>query len=157
MKSYSALLVQIAVVLIGIGTLALMLWEPHLEGRNAHATIGEIYFHDPFLAFVYVGSAPFFLALHRTFSLFGHVRKTKAFSQVTVDALMFIKHCAIAIIGFVAVAAFLIIIFGDMEDRPAGIVMSVFVILASMFIAAGAAMLARSLQISLSRSDASEG
>ena len=41
-KSSSALFLQIATVLIGIGTLTLMLWEPHIEGRNTHATIFEI-------------------------------------------------------------------------------------------------------------------
>jgi hypothetical protein len=39
---------QAVIVLIGIGALALMLWEPHIEGRNAHATLFEIYFNDPF-------------------------------------------------------------------------------------------------------------
>jgi hypothetical protein len=34
---------QAVIVLIGIGALALMLWEPHIEGRNAHATLFEIY------------------------------------------------------------------------------------------------------------------
>jgi hypothetical protein len=56
MKSSSALFLQVVIVLMGIGALGLMLWEPHLEGRNAHATTFEIYFKDPFLAYVYVGS-----------------------------------------------------------------------------------------------------
>ena len=30
------------IVLIGIGALALLLWEPHVEGRNAHATLFEM-------------------------------------------------------------------------------------------------------------------
>jgi hypothetical protein len=54
MKSSSAWFLQVAIVLMGIGTLGLMLWEPHLEGRNAHATTFEIYFKDPFLAYVYM-------------------------------------------------------------------------------------------------------
>ena len=82
---------------MGIGVLGLMLWEPHLEGRNSHATTFEIYFKDPFLAYVYVGSLPFFVALYRAFGLFGHLRQNRAFSQVTVDALRTIKLCAIAI------------------------------------------------------------
>lgn len=41
---------QAVVVLIGIGALAFLLWEPHLKGRNANATTFEIYFNDPFLA-----------------------------------------------------------------------------------------------------------
>jgi len=79
MKGSLALFFQAVIVLIGIGVLALMLWEPHLEGRNAHATTFEIYFKDPFLAYVYVGSTPFFLALYRAFGLFGHVSKSAMF------------------------------------------------------------------------------
>src|SRR3954462_4928873 len=135
MKRSSALFLQVAMVLIGIGVLALMLWEPHIEGRNAHASTFEIYFKDPFLAYVYLGSAPFFIALYRAFRLFGHVRQNKAFSQVTVDALRAIKKCAIAIICFVAVGVVFIIMFGDKDDRPAGVFMSFLVTFASSVIA----------------------
>lgn len=143
---------QVVIVLIGIGTLALMLWEPHLEGRNAHAEVFEIYFKDPFLAYVYVGSIPFFIALYRAFGLFGHVRQNGVFSQVTVDALRAIKSCAIIIIGFVAGAVGFIIMLGDKEDRPAGIVMCLLVTFASSVIAIVAAMFARSLQNALRQS-----
>jgi hypothetical protein len=151
MKRSSALFLQAAMVLIGIGTLTLLLWEPHLEGRNTHATTFEIYFKDPFLAYVYVGSTPFFVALYRAFGLFGHVRRNGAFSQVTVDALRAIKRCAIALIGFVAVAVVFIIMFGDKDDRPAGFFMCLLVILAAIVIAAAAAMFARKLQNALGR------
>src|SRR5262249_17440311 len=118
MKSSSALLSQVAIVLIGIATLTFLLWEPHIEGRNAHATAFEIYFKDPFLAYAYLGSTPFFIGLYWTCKLFGDVRRIGAFSQVTVDALRTIKLCAIATIGFVAVGVVFIIIFGDKDDRP---------------------------------------
>ena len=157
MKSSSALFLQAAIVLVGIGALALMLWEPHLEGRNAHATTFEIYFKDPFLAYAYVGSTPFFFALYRAFGLFGHVRQIGAFSQVTVDALRTIKQCAIAIIGFVAVGVVFILLSGDKDDRPAGIFMSLLVTLASSVIAIAAAMFARNLQNALRRSEGRRG
>ena len=157
MKTSSALFLQVAIVLIGIGTLALMLWEPHIEGRNAHAATFEIYFKDPFLAYVYVGSTPFFVALYRAFGLFGHVRQNGAFSQVTVDSLRAIKHCAIAIIGFVAVGVVFIIMFGDKDDRPAGVFMSFLVTFVSSVIAIAAAMFARNLQNGLRRSEGSRG
>ena len=64
-RSFTAFL-QIVIVLIGIGVLALLLWEPHIEGRNAHATLFEIYFKDPFLAYAYIASITFFVALCRT-------------------------------------------------------------------------------------------
>ena len=53
MKRSSTTFLQLVIVLIGIGALALLLWEPHIEGRNAHATLFEIYFKDLFLAYAY--------------------------------------------------------------------------------------------------------
>lgn len=155
MKRIAALFLQTAIVLIGIGALTFMLWEPHIEGRNAHATTLEIYFKDPFLAYVYVGSTPFYVALYRGFRLFGHVRQDGAFSQETLDALRTIKHCAIALIGFVALGVVFIIMFGDEDDRPAGVFMSFLIIFASSVIAIVAAMFARKLQSALSRSEGS--
>jgi hypothetical protein len=154
MKKSSALFLQVVVVLIGIAVLTFMLWEPHVEGRNAHATTFEIYFKDPFLAYVYVGSIPFFVALYRAYGLFGHAGQTGEFSPVTVAALRSIKRCAIAVIGFVVGAVGIILMFGDGEDRPAGIFMSFLVILPSSVVAITAAMFARNLQNTLRRSEA---
>jgi hypothetical protein len=144
---------QVVIVLMSIGILGLMLWEPHLEGRNAHATIFEIYFKDPFLAYVYVGSIPFFVAAYRAFGLFGHVRRNGNFSQVTLNALRTIKRCAVAIIGFVAGAVIFIIMFGDGEDRPGGIFMCFLVILSASIIAIAAATWARTLLSALRQAE----
>ena len=73
MKRSSTIFLQVVIVLIGIGALALLLWEPHVEGRNAHATLFEIYFKDPFLAYAYVASIPFFVALYQAFKVLGYV------------------------------------------------------------------------------------
>jgi hypothetical protein len=133
-------------VLIGIGALALMLWEPHVEGRNAHATLFEIYFKDPFLAYAYTASIAFFMALYQAFKVLGYVRQNRTFSQTTVKALRTIKYCARAIIGFVAVGVIFILMFGDKEDRPAGVFMSILTTFASIAIATAAAMFERILQ-----------
>ena len=71
MKRSSTIFLQIVIVLIGIGALALLLWEPHLEGVNKHATLFEMYFKDSFLAYVYVASIPFFVALYQAFKVLG--------------------------------------------------------------------------------------
>jgi hypothetical protein len=75
MKKISIFL-QAVIVLIGIGAVALMLWEPHIEGRNAHATLFQIYFNDPFLAYAYIASLPFFVALYQAFKVLG-IRRTE--------------------------------------------------------------------------------
>src|SRR6476660_1502107 len=126
MTRSSTIFLQVVIVLIGIGALALMLWEPHIEGRNVHATLFEMYFKDPFLAYAYTASIPFFVALYQAFNVLGYVRQNKTFSQATVKALRTIKYCAIAIIGFVAVSVFFLV-FGDKDDRPAGVFMRILI------------------------------
>jgi hypothetical protein len=146
MKRSSTVFLQVVVVLIGLGALALLLWEPHLEGRNAQATLFEIYFKDPFLAYVYTASIAFFTALYQAFKVLGYVGRNQTFSQATVNSLRTIKYCAMAIIGFVAVGVIFILMLGDKEDRPQGVSMSVLVTFASIVIATAAAMFERILQ-----------
>ena len=132
-------------MLIAIGALAVMLWEPHIEGRNAHATQFEVYFKDPFLAFVYVASIPFFVALYQAFKVLGYAGQNKVFSQAAVKALRTIKYCAIAIIGFVAIGE-IFIVFGNTDDRPGGVFMGILITFGSIVIATAAAMFERILQ-----------
>ena len=136
---------QAVIVLIGIGALALMLWEPHIEGRNAHAALFEIYFKDPFLAYAYLASIPFFVALYQAFKVLGYVRHDKAFSQASVKALRMIKYCALAIIGFVAVGE-LFIMLGNSDDRAGGFFIGILITFGSVVIATAAAMFERILQ-----------
>ncbi len=133
-------------MLIGLGALAFLLWEPHIEGRNANASLFQIYFKDPFLAYAYTASMAFFLALQQAFKVLGYVRQNQTLSQATVNALRTIKYCAWAIICFVAGGVLFILIFGDKEDRPAGLFMSMLITFASIVIATVAAMFERILQ-----------
>lgn len=148
MKRSSTVFLQVVIVLIGIGVLALMLWEPHVEGRNAHSTLFEIYFKDPFLAYAYIASIPFFIALYQAFKVLEYVRQDKIFSQATVKALRTIKYCAIAIIGFVAVSV-IFMIFADDDDRPAGVFMRILIAFPSIVVATAAAMFERISQNAL--------
>ena len=145
MKKGSTIFLQFVIVLIGIGVLALMLWEPHLEGRNAHATLTEIYFKDPFLAYAYIGSIPFFVALYQAFKVLGYAGQNTVFSAAAVKALQTIKYCAIAIIGFVA-GAEIIIMLSNSDDRAGGVFMGVLITFVSVIIATAAAMFQRILQ-----------
>ena len=145
MKRSSTIFLQIVIVLIGIGALALMLWEPHIEGRNAHATLFEIYFKDPFLAYAYIASMPFFVALYQGFKVLGYAGQNKVFSQAAVKALRTIKYCAIAIIGFVAIGE-IFIMFGNSDDRAGGVFIGILITFGSVVIAAAAAMFERVLQ-----------
>ena len=141
----SSIFLQAVIVLIGIGAVALMLWEPHLEGRNAHSTFFEIYFNDPFLAYAYIASIPFFMALYQAIKVLGYSRQNKVFSQAAVKALRTIKYCAISIIGF-AVGGEIFIMLSTSDDRAGGVFMGILIIFGSVVIAAAAAMFERILQ-----------
>jgi hypothetical protein len=153
MKRSSTIFLQVVIVLIGIGVLAALLWEPHLEGRNAHATLFEIYFKDPFLAYVYVASIPFFVALYQAVKVLGYAGQNKVFSQAAVNALRTIKYCALITAGaIVAADAFLMIharLYPELgaQDGPEGaVVLGVVATFASIVIATAAAMFERILQ-----------
>src|SRR5205085_3147528 len=97
-KRSSTIFLQVVIVLVALGALALMLWEPHLEGRNVHATTFEIYFKDPFLAYAYLASLAFFMALYQAFTLLGYIGRNQVFSLDSVRALRTIKYCAIVLV-----------------------------------------------------------
>ena len=144
MKRGSTIFLQFVIVLVGIGALAFMLWEPHVEGANAHATLFQMYFNS-FVAYAFIGSTPFFAALYHAFKVLGCVRQNQTFSQATVNSLRIIKYCALALIGFVAVSV-LFMIGGDREDRPGGLFMRILVTFPSIIVATAAAISERILQ-----------
>lgn len=147
MKRSSTIFLQIVIVLIGIGVLALMLWEPHMEGRNAHATPFEIYFKDPFLAYAYTASIAFFVALYQAFKLLNYIRANEVFSQRSVKALRTIKYCALTLVAFIVGAeAFFFIVQRGKEDMAGGVMIGLVMIFISVVVATTAAVFEKLLQ-----------
>jgi len=145
MKKSSTIFLQVVIVLVGIGALALLLWEPHLEGVNAHKAFFEVYL-DPFMALVYIGSIPFFVALYQAIKVLGYAGQNKVFSQPAVNALRTIKYCALAIIGFVVLEEIFIMLNHGSDDAAGGVMMGVFITFGSIVIATAAAVFERTLQ-----------
>jgi hypothetical protein len=145
MKQSSTVFLQMVIVLIGSGALTFMLWEPHTEGRNAHATLFDIYFKDPFLLYAYIASIPFFVALYQAFKALGYAGQNKAFSKEAVKSLRTIKYCAITIIGFVAVGE-IFTMLNNSDDRSGGVFMGVLISFGSAIMAASATVFERILQ-----------
>ena len=147
MKKSSTIFLQVVIVALGLGALVLLLWEPHLEGVNAQATtLYQIYFDDPFLMLVYLGSVPFFIALYQAFKVLGYAGENKVFSHATVKALRIIKYCAMAIIGFVAVEEIIIMLNHGDDDAAGAFVMGLVIVFISIVVATAAAMFERILQ-----------
>lgn len=147
-KQSSTLFLQAVIVLIGIVTFALLLLEPHLEGKNTHASLFQIYFNDPFLAYVYLGSVPFFVALFQAFKLLGYIGQNKVFSRAAVNTLKTIKYCAFITAGaIVAAGVYLKLAAFSSNDDPAGVLMLSFIAtFASIVIGTAAAVFEKTLQ-----------
>lgn len=142
MQKNSAIFIQGVFMFVAIGAFAFLLWEPHIEGRNAEATFFEIYFKDPFLAYAYIASTPFFMALYQTFKIFGYIRQSQMFSREIITALRVIRYCALVMIGF-AIMGEVFIFQMESDDRAGGVFMGLIVILGSLVVFATAAMLER--------------
>jgi hypothetical protein len=151
MKRGSTIFLQALILFFGVGVFAFLLWEPHLEGRNVNATLFEIYFKDPFLAYIYLAFIPFFIGLYQAFEILGYARRNEMFSQRSVRALRIIKYCAITTAIFILGAeAYIFIFVRGTDDVAGGVMMGGFIILVSAIIATAAAVFERNLKKSAS-------
>lgn len=147
MKKSATIFLQAVLVIIGVASLALLLWEPRLESRNAHSTLFQVYFHDPFLAYAYTAAIPFFVALWKAFTILGLVRKNESFSTTTVQAFRTIKYCALITIMFILGAEGYFFIFQKGKDDIAGgVAMGLFLLFTSVITATCAALFEQLLQ-----------
>ena len=147
MKRGSILFLRAVILLVGVGVLAGLLWEPQVEGRNVHATQFEIYFKDPFLAYIYLAFVPFFVGLYQAFKILGYAPQNEIFSQRSVRALRIIKYCALTTaILILGAEAYLSIFMRGKDDIAGGVMMGAFIILVSAIIGTAAAVFERILQ-----------
>jgi len=113
-----------------------------------HATLFEMYFKDPFLAYAYIASIPFFVALYQAFKLLGYIGQNKTFSQSSVQALRRIKYCALILVGFIVVGE-AIFIFRNIDADPPLRLMGLMATLISVVVAAAADVLEKLLQTAI--------
>ena len=133
----NTLFLKLAVILIGIPVLALCIfWLPGFAN----------YLHYPILIGVYASAISFFFALYQALKLLCYIDKNKAFSELSVNALKYIKYCAITISTIYAVLAPFLFPIADADDAPGLVGIPLIIILASAVIAVFAAVLQRLLQ-----------
>lgn len=145
-KQTSTAFLQAVLILIGIGTLTFLIWEPLVEGRNVNATLFEVYFNDPFLAYVYASSIAFFLALYQAFTLLTYIGHNNVFSLESVRALRTIKYCAMAIVALSTAPLAYLLIARPGDDIAGGVTMGLFIILVSVITATAAAVFEKLVQ-----------
>ncbi|MGE6229739.1 DUF2975 domain-containing protein [Paenibacillus chitinolyticus] len=146
MKKASTLFLKLAVILMGIPVLALCIFlVPHVANfaSELYPNIASM----KYLVFIlmYGAAIPFYFALYQAFNLLRYIDKSKSFSQLSVDALKNIKHCAITISGLYVLGMPLIHFIAKKVDPPIGL-LGLILIFSSLVIAFFAAVLQRLLQ-----------
>lgn len=141
MKNKSTLFLKSVIVVIGLVVLAGLLGFPHLEGRNEGATLFEIYFRDPFLAYIYLTAVPFYWALVQGFKLLQNIDANKAFSLSSITALKQIKISALIHSLLFSGCMYSIYRFAEDDDSPGVIVLGMGIVGASIVVSTFAAIL----------------
>jgi hypothetical protein len=142
------LFLQAVVILIGISAAAFLLWEPQVEGVNAHATNVEIYFQDSLLAYAYAASLFFFVILYQAFTLLGYSEQKHIISAQSVRALRTIQYCAMTMVPLIVIGVVWILSV-ESDDRPPILAMGLVTSFFFIAIATAAAMYARRVQNAL--------
>ncbi|APM38324.1 DUF2975 domain-containing protein [Clostridium kluyveri] len=149
MKHSSTLFLKIAVFIIGTPVLALCIFcLPGIAARGAAAHPETAFLQYPFLISAYITVTPFFVALYQTLKFLSYIDQNKAFSELSVRALKYIKYCVmvISILIVVGMISGVILIAGKGEDITGFISLGLMPIFASMVIAVFAAVLQRLLK-----------
>ncbi len=130
----SVLSLQTVIIFIGIGVAAALLIEPHFEGRNQNASWHEIYLQDPLLAYVYIGSIAFFVALYHGFRFLLHIDKPSISTKLLSFRLQRIRAALLVLLGFISgFALYLVTVQRTIEeDIAGGIAMSLFAFLVTV-------------------------
>lgn len=132
---------------MGIPVLALCIFVVPEIGKYMAELYPEIAYLK-YLVFIelYATAVPFYFALYQAFRLLSYIDKNKAFSELSVRALMKIKYCAATIGALYALGMPLFYLMAERDDAPGVIVIGMVMIFASMVIAVFAAVLQKLLK-----------
>lgn len=145
-KRGSTTFLKLIIFLAGIAVLALCIFlVPNIANFSSklYPNIAAM----KYLVFIvmYGAAVPFYIALYQAFNLLRYIDNNTAFSELSVKALMNIKHCAIAISGIYVLGMPLFRFIAKKVDPPVGI-LGMIIIFASLVIAVFAAILQQLLQ-----------
>lgn len=145
-KTASAFLLRTTVVLLGLGVLAFLLLEPWFEGVNANAAgFVDVYLDDPFLAYAYMASVPFFAALLQLWKVLGYAGRNELSSTRSVKALRTLRYCASVMPVLIAIGVVWLLSV-ETDDRPPIVMMGMITMFISVSVAIAAGVLEKKVR-----------
>ncbi|MFD2706693.1 DUF2975 domain-containing protein [Salibacterium lacus] len=144
----TTLFLRIAVFLIGMTVLVLCIfWLPWMADTTAEGFPAFAYLKYPVLIGVYTTVIPFYFALYQALKLLNYVGRSQAFSELSVEALKWIKYCAVTISLLYAAGS--IYLFSQNALHPGIALIGFAVIFTSIVIAVFTAVLQKLLKSAL--------
>ena len=147
MERVSTNFLKLAVILMGLPVLALCIFLVP-EITNYAADLFPAWAFMRYLLFIdlYATAIPFYVALYQAFKLLNYIDKNKAFSELSVTALKYIKYCAITISTLYVLGLPLFYLMAEAADAPGIILIGLVMIFAPMVVAVFAAVLQKLLK-----------
>lgn len=150
LKRASTLFLKAVIVLLGIAVLVLcVLLFPEIYVQLMKAPPGYGHVIYPALIGFYATPIPFFFALYQAFKLLQYIDKNNAFSEVSVNALRFIKYAAIAMSVLYAACMPLVAVLAELDDAPGAILIGLAIVVAPLIVATFAAVLEKLVRSAL--------
>lgn len=140
MKRSSTFFLRAVVVLIGLVVLALCIFLLPAGIKSAEGGYPLI------LLGMYIPAVPFFFALYQTLKLLDYIDKNKAFSELSIKALQYIKYSAAIVGGLYMAGMPFIFHVADQDDAPGVVLIGLVFTFAPIVIAVFAAVLQRLLR-----------
>ncbi|MFA6039355.1 MAG: DUF2975 domain-containing protein [Candidatus Peribacteraceae bacterium] len=140
-KRASTLFLKAVIILIGGVVLvlcAVVFPQIYTALRNVPEAAAVMY---PALIGLYATPLPFFFALYQAFRLLQYIDANNAFSVSSVQALMLIKYCAIAMSLLYAAGMPLVAVLAELDDAPGAILIGAAIVAAPLVVATFAAVL----------------
>lgn len=133
-KSISAIVCALIAV-IAIAAFVFMIRMPLHEGRNVGATLTQVYFHDPFLAYAYASSILFFVGLFHIAKLVQYAALPSVALDSCLRSARIVRNCALALMGLITAPLAYLFIVRPEDDIAGGLAMGLLVFLSSAIVA----------------------
>jgi hypothetical protein len=142
MNQGSTTFLKTAIIFVGVVVLALCVFILPRGINQEESGVG----YTPVIVGMYLTTIPFFIALYQTLKLLHYVDKKKAFSNLSVNALKYIKYCAASIGALYGAGMPYIYLAAQEDDAPGVIVIGLVITFASVVIAVFTAVLQKLLK-----------
>lgn len=146
-KRASTFFLKAVIILIGVGVLAAcVLLFPQIASVGLRELSEYTHVLYPGLIGFFATVIPFFFALYQALKLLHYIDKNNAFSELSVNALRYIKYCAIAISILYAAGLPLLLVIAELDDAPGLSVIGLAIVIAPLIVATFAAVLQKLVQ-----------